>query len=139
MSVAEDVVAKGKVLPEWDQAEAEMKDIVNSAWDEVDSLGDDKYVHAVRFERDDAGNVVLDDDGTPNLVMAVDDNGQAVMDEHPLVHRANNHGLHAYRYEEMDDGSVVALYVNERDGNVKMKAFADIEEASLWSPRDERE
>lgn len=55
-----------------------------------------------------------------------------------LASKKENHGLHAYRYETCDDGSVVALYANDADGEVKMKAFSSIEEASAWSPRDER-
>lgn len=56
-----------------------------------------------------------------------------------LKEKAKNHGLHAYRYEELDDGSVVAIYANDPSGEVKFKAFDSMEEASAWSPRDERE
>jgi hypothetical protein len=49
-----------------------------------------------------------------------------------------HHGLHAYRYENLDDGSCIALWSNTPDGIVKIKAFKDIQEASQWSPRDER-
>jgi hypothetical protein len=56
-----------------------------------------------------------------------------------LQEKADNHGLHAYRYEELDDGSVVAIYANDPNGDVKFKAFDSMEEASKWSPRDERE
>lgn len=44
---------------------------------------------------------------------------------------------HAYCYMEAGDGSIVALWANTKTGNVKMKAFENIEEASRWSPRDE--
>lgn len=55
-----------------------------------------------------------------------------------LQERERIHGLHAYRYEEFDDGSAVALWANDPEGKVKLKAFADMKEASVWSPRDER-
>jgi len=56
----------------------------------------------------------------------------------PVHEVAANHGLHAYRYEVCDDGSVVALWANTKRADLKLKAFENMEEASLWSPRDER-
>lgn len=50
----------------------------------------------------------------------------------------DNHGLHAYRYEVLDDDSVVALYANDPSGEVKVKAFESLAEASKWSPRQLR-
>lgn len=47
-------------------------------------------------------------------------------------------GIHAYRYEVMPDGSVIALWANDSTGEVKFKTFNDMEQASLWSPREER-
>lgn len=55
-----------------------------------------------------------------------------------LAQKREDHGLHAYSYEQMGDGSVLALWANDADGTVQMKAFADIDEASKWTPRDER-
>lgn len=46
-----------------------------------------------------------------------------------------NHGLHAYRYEILDDDSCIVLYANDEKGDVKIKAFSNIEEASQWTPR----
>jgi hypothetical protein len=54
-----------------------------------------------------------------------------------LMDKKEWHGFHAYRYEILSDGSVIALYATEPE-NLKIKAFADMTEASLWSPRDER-
>jgi len=42
--------------------------------------------------------------------------------------------LHAYRYEELDDGSVVAIW-GRKQGELNYKAFANMQEASAWSPR----
>jgi len=58
-------------------------------------------------------------------------------DKEILLDRAKWHGIHAYRYEILDDGSVIALYSHE-PGELKIKAFDDMEDASNWSPRDER-
>lgn len=56
-----------------------------------------------------------------------------------LAHKKEHHGLHVYRYEEMSDGSIVALYVTDKHPKtVKFKAFDNIEAASEWSPREER-
>jgi hypothetical protein len=54
-----------------------------------------------------------------------------------LMNKQEWHGFHAYRYEILSDGSVVALYAMQPD-ELKIKAFADMTEASKWSPRDER-
>lgn len=59
---------------------------------------------------------------------------KANVPEDHIIHMKNS--LHAYSYEIMDDGSVVALFANTADGKVKMLAFDDIGEASKWSPRD---
>ena len=56
-----------------------------------------------------------------------------------LAQKRVHHGLHVYRYEQMSDGSVVALYVTDKHPKtVKFKAFDSITEASEWSPREER-
>lgn len=133
---AEEIVASGRVPAEWsDDVDAMIKNVTDS-YAEVDRLGDTQ-IQAVRFARDDDGNGLLDDDGNQILVALMDENGRAVMEDHPLVHNAKTVGLLNYRYEQQDDGSVVALYVKGRNSTVKMKAFPNIEEASLWSPRDE--
>jgi hypothetical protein len=59
-------------------------------------------------------------------------------DREALAQKLEDHGLHAYRYEVMDDESVVALYANDPSGEVKFKTFEDMAQASKWSPRDER-
>ncbi len=55
-----------------------------------------------------------------------------------LEEKAENHGLHAYRYIALDDGSVLAIFANDPSGDVKFKAFPSMDEAQEWSPRDER-
>jgi hypothetical protein len=49
-----------------------------------------------------------------------------------------HHGLHAYRYIQMSDGSILALWANDPSGDIKFKAFPNMDEATVWSPRDER-
>jgi hypothetical protein len=44
---------------------------------------------------------------------------------------------HAYCFQLCDDGSAVALWANDKDGEVKIKAFSNLAEASKWSPRSE--
>jgi hypothetical protein len=45
-------------------------------------------------------------------------------------------GMHAYRYEIMEDDSVIAIWTKEV-GHLNIRAFDDMREASAWSPRDE--
>lgn len=135
---AEKVVSSGNVPANWSEGADEVSKTVVEAFKELEKVKG-QLVPAVRFARDDDGNVIVDEDGTPGLTILTDESGSAVMEMNPLEHRATHHGLHAYRYEECDDGSVVALYANDADGTIKMKAFSDIDEASAWSPRDERE
>jgi hypothetical protein len=52
-------------------------------------------------------------------------------------HPDKTEGLHAYRYEVNKDGSCTAYWANDPTGKVKTKKFDSLEEASLWSPRDE--
>jgi hypothetical protein len=137
MSLASDMVQSGKFPADWNDGIAEMKDTLSTAYQEIDSVGPDALVPAIRYARDEEGNTVFGEDGTPDLVALHDENG-VVMEPHPLIHREQYHGLHAYRYEQMDDGSVVALYVNDRSLEVKALAFDTLAEASAWSPRDER-
>ena len=54
-----------------------------------------------------------------------------------LLSKRDWHGFHAYRYEILGDGSVIALYAL-KPGELKIKAFSDMVEASNWSPREER-
>lgn len=54
-----------------------------------------------------------------------------------LLDKQEWHGFHAYRYEIMDDASVIALYAL-KPGELKIKAFPNMMEASKWSPREER-
>lgn len=140
MSVAENVVAIGTVPDNWAAEAGKLQTIVDGAFTELDSVraSGNTQVQAIRFERNEEGNPILDEDNNPVLYALTDDQGNPVLDDHPLIHREKHHGLHAYRYEPCSDGSVVAFYVNERNGAIKMKAFASIEEASQWSPRDER-
>lgn len=46
-------------------------------------------------------------------------------------------GFHAYRYEVMEDDSVIAIWTKEV-GHLHVRAFDDMKEASAWSPRDEK-
>lgn len=62
---------------------------------------------------------------------------ESAPEDDPIHTVHKNHGLHAYRYEIMPDGSSVVLYANDPAGKVKMKAFDTHEEASQWSPREE--
>lgn len=56
-----------------------------------------------------------------------------------LAKKREDHGLHAYHYVQFDDGSVLAVWASHDDpGNVKFKAFDDVDAASEWTPRDER-
>jgi hypothetical protein len=55
-----------------------------------------------------------------------------------LADKMEWHGFHAYRYEILGDGSVIALW-SAMPGELKIKAFSDMQEASRWSPRSERE
>lgn len=55
-----------------------------------------------------------------------------------LARKRVTHGLHAFRYEVLEDGSCVALWANDPAGTVKIKAFSSLQEASLWTPREER-
>lgn len=131
------IAAGSKVPEQYADAVEEMRGIIAAGFDELEKVRGQEFP-ATRFERDEDGNVVLGEDGTPNMVLLTDDDGNTVMEMHPLEHRETHHGLHAYRYEEQSDGSVVALYINSPDLAVKMKAFPNIETASLWSPREER-
>jgi hypothetical protein len=50
--------------------------------------------------------------------------------------------LHAYQYEQLDDGSVLAFYAIDQDMDgghpvIRLKAFPTLEQASAWMPRDE--
>lgn len=139
MSAASDFVARGSIPAEWQDETSKMSEHIVDTYTNVLPSLEGTSVQAIRFGRNEDGSVMLDEDGNPELVALADDQGNPVMEEHPLVQRARDHGLHAYRYEQFDDGSVVALYVNDPSGQVKMKAFDDLETASLWSPRDERE
>lgn len=133
---AEQIVDSGSLPVEW-QAEADqMVDNIKTAYEEVANL-EGVQVQAIRFQRDELGNTILGEDQTPELVALTDEQGNAVLEDHPLVHRAKNFGLHNYRYEPCSDGSIVAVYVKGENAEVRMKAFETIEEASLWSPREE--
>lgn len=137
MTDAEKFVESGKVPDDFATPVAAMVEQHRIALAEIERLGPDATVPMVRHARDETGEVVYDPNGEPLLVNVTDDNGVQLTDPHPLIHRVNNQGIHAYRYEEMPDRSVVAIYVKNDDLTPKMKAFADIEEASAWSPRDE--
>lgn len=65
--------------------------------------------------------------------------GHADAEIHPVLARKRlTHGLHAFRYEVLEDGSCVALWANDPKGTVRIKAFPSLQEASLWTPRSER-
>jgi hypothetical protein len=122
MSKASDIV-KGKSIPaEYEEAADEMKAHIKQSHDVLDNPA--KYLG--RLE-DENGNVYF----------------ERLSEDHAdyklLQDKLDNHGFHAYRYEEQSDGSVLALYVNDKSGRVRMKAFDSMAEASAWSPRDERE
>lgn len=136
---AEDIVARGSVPDVWTDRAAEVSATIKDGFAELVALGDNALVPATRFERDADGNVLTDANGVPNVVMLTDEAGNPVMEDHPLAHIAEHHGLHAYSYEPCSDGSIVAIWSNDTEGTIQLKAFANIEEASLWSPRDERE
>jgi hypothetical protein len=139
-----ETTASGSVPEEWQAGADEVSANVKQGYADLanlqnDSLpGESKSVQAIRIARDEEGNPVLAEDGSEVLVALTDDSGNAVMEDHPLIQRANDHGLHAYRYEPCEDGSIVAVYANDAEGTVKMKPFDNIESASLWSPREER-
>lgn len=136
---AEDIVSKGKVPAEWQDGADEVTSIIKDGFVQLeDAKVNSPLVPAIRLKRDENGIVVLDENEEPIREALVDGGGNPVMDDHPLIHRDKYHGLHAYRYETCDDGSVVALWSNSATGELNMNAFPDLETASLWSPRDER-
>ena len=59
--------------------------------------------------------------------------------EHPADQRPDV--IHAYRFEEMRDGSVVAIYATELGGvapvTIELRAFDSLQDASRWTPRNE--
>lgn len=135
MSAASDIVDKGTVPEEWNPQE--LVDTVKAGYAELDSLGENPQIPAVRFARDDVGEVIHDANGNPELIALVDENNNPVLESHPLHARAEKDGLLAYRYEVAgEDGSVVAIYAKNRSPVAKMVAFDSIEEASAWSPRE---
>lgn len=139
MSNADNIVASGQIPAEWaDEANKMHSDHVASALAELPNV-ENLQVQAIRQAVDEQGNVVIGEDGTPDLVALADDSGNPIMEAHPLKQTFDNDGgFHAYRYEVCSDGSVVALYVTDESEQVQMKAFESMEEASLWSPRQER-
>lgn len=139
MSQAEVIIQSGRIPAEWQDEAAKMHDDhVVPALAELDNVRDIQ-VQAIRQQVDEQGNTILGEDGTPELAALADDQGNPIMEAHPLKQTFDNDGgFHAYRYEVCSDGSVVALYVTDTEPNVQMMAFASMEEASLWSPRDER-
>jgi len=123
-TTAENIVSKGTTPSDWADAVAEMTQIVEDAYAELDKLPEDAQVPAKTFHTDEATGEVTEQELEDTV-------------QHPLQVREAAHGLFAYRYEPCDDGSVVAVYVKGRDGNVGLVAFPSIEAASAWSPRDE--
>lgn len=78
------------------------------------------------------------EDGADEVSAFCQEAYRAAKNNEELAAVADNHGLHAYRYELCGDDSVIAIYANDPEGTIKLKAFPSLEEASLWSPRDER-
>lgn len=136
MSQADKIVTSGKLPTEWKEGADEVQAVCKNNYSMVEDVPE--LVPAMRIQRDDEGEIITDENDQPVFVNVLDENDNPVLDQHPLLHALAHHGLHAYRYEECDDGSVVALYANTKTANLKMKAFDSIEEASQWSPRNER-
>lgn len=115
MTEAQKIVEKHQVPANWQDGANEVTDLVKKAYSDL------AHINSVLAEETPA-------DPTRNYE-----------EEHAIfMNKVENHGLHAYRYEVCDDGSVVALYANDESAKIKMRAFANMEMASAWSPRDER-
>lgn len=141
MATKAETLANKSSWPAYSDALDDMKELMERAFTELERVRvEEPEVQAIRFARDEeSGEVIYDDGNSPALVALADESGNAVMEPHPLLHREQHHGLHAYRYEEQDDGSVIAFYINDPSLEIKTKCFANMTEASAWSPRDERE
>jgi plasmid stabilization system protein ParE len=151
MTRAEEIVKSG-VVPR--QSEKEAAEITKRVADAFIALQDTPEIvpHTMRvsvFRRlsdDQRKNFKLehlepnqfDDMDDEDVLQLTDSKGEPLMVIHPLHNAAKHHGLHAYRYEEQSDGSVLAIYANDEKGKIKLKAFENMQEASLWSPREER-
>jgi hypothetical protein len=148
MTQAEKIAESGNWPTELDERATEVSEACKKAFEDLKVAPDEEQ--KVEILKNELGEIVfVDDDGEP---LSADEGGQAVfspvfdpetgepvMGPGRLKHTHEHHGLHAYSYEELGDGSVVALWANDEAGDVKTKAFASMEEASLWTPRDERE
>jgi len=130
------IADSGDLPSKYREAADEITQILVDAHEELENGPTEE--HASRFAREEDGTVILDEAGDPVVELLYDDKMNPVMREHTLHFRHRTQGLHAYRYEVQDDGSCLAIYANDASGEIKMKAFPDIETASLWSPRDER-
>jgi len=134
---AEKIVSSGSLPTHYQQAADEITTIVVDAHKALNDAP--KEIHASGIVREEDGTAILDESGQAVRELLYDEKMEPILGPHPLWNNYEHHGLHAYRYEEQDDGSVLAIYANDESGEIKLKAFEDIAAASLWSPRNERE